>query len=149
MAERKKAGCLASLGQPALASIIPAGQEHPFSAACAGEQMGENGWQWKRPQHPTAPLLRKVPSIHAPRMRGAPSDLSPTPRPQPSHGRLSRAIHDPGGCCWIAEVWSSSSWRGAQSEPAKIWLVRATICIGSDSFFSPDSKQALLYSLVK
>ena len=40
----KKAGCSASLGQPALATIILAGQEHPFSAACAraangGERM--------------------------------------------------------------------------------------------------------------
>ncbi len=40
MAEMKKAGCLASMGQPALASIIPAGQEHPFSAACVGAANG-------------------------------------------------------------------------------------------------------------
>ncbi len=71
MAEMKKAGCLASLGQPALATNIPAGHEHPFSSACEysasrGEQMEQKDLSIQ--QHR---LLRKAPEIE--------------PAPDPNH----------------------------------------------------------------
>ncbi len=41
----------------------------------------------------------------------------PNPPPDPNRlGRLSRILHDPGGCCRIAEVWLLQSLHRAQSE---------------------------------
>ena len=71
MAERKKAGCLASLGQPASATNILAWREHPFSIACNPAANGGERMAYNRPQYPTAPLVEEGPLVE--------------PTPDPNH----------------------------------------------------------------